>query len=302
MKTMIRFFSTRTAPGEHVLHVQLCWVGESHSLALFPFTVPEGKRWQDMGELVERLQAVQRELRLIYNREFLHGRPCNPADVALLYTQRDTVRFLLDAHDACFPREGAPELTRNHLVDFLAGRRQQDVELKKVNLNWVDAFEQYLLQFVSAARAQVHLLCLRDTLTYACELGVISRHPFQEAALPSGPEPVLAGELNRLIDAELADQELARLRDLYLFWCLSGVNYWELSPLMARGMNGAETRFSAEARQILSRYEGKLPQVAREKIPQLLAKLAAVLHIPQRLTDPRVRQAVCQAVTEKHSH
>lgn len=161
-----------------------------------------------------------------------------------------------------------------------------------------------------------HWIYFREMLRYSYRMGYLKENIFEQIKVKKCSKPV---ELIYLEPEELASLEnfstdidrLAKVRDLFVFACYTGLSYSDLVRLkrenfymgfdgrqwlyIKRGKTGAEVRMPVvrKALGILERYGYKLPVLSNQRYNGYLKELSDLCGIRKRLTTHVARKTFC---------
>lgn len=127
--------------------------------------------------------------------------------------------------------------TRRKIIDFLKSTyHTKDINLKKINHEFVAGFEVYLLSDGNCSHNTMirHMRRLKRITTDAYRNRYIDRDPFADTVLSvKKPEKqvLTEKELQRIIIQEFDNASLNRVRDMFLFCCMTGLSYIDLKHL-----------------------------------------------------------------------
>lgn len=127
--------------------------------------------------------------------------------------------------------------TRRKIIDFLKSTyHSKDINLKKINHEFVTGFEVYLLSEGNCSHNTMirHMRRLKQVTTSAYRNRYIDRDPFADTVLSvKKPEKqvLTEKELQRIIIQEFDNASLNKVRDMFLFCCMTGLSYIDLKHL-----------------------------------------------------------------------
>lgn len=127
--------------------------------------------------------------------------------------------------------------TRKKIVDFLkSAYHTKDINLKKINHDFVSGFEVYLLSEGNCSHNTMirHMRRLKQVTTNAYRNRYIDRDPFSETVL-SVKKPqtqvLTEKELQRIIMHGFENRVLDKVRDMFLFCSFTGLSYADFKRL-----------------------------------------------------------------------
>ena len=138
--------------------------------------------------------------------------------------------------------------TKNHLSSFISSEYQkEDIPLKKVDLEFINRFEHYLLTNNKGGRNTItkYLTNFKKIMRIAFANNWIKKDPFyhwKAVWKPVEREALNENELRQLIDSKLSGDRLNQVKDIFIFCCFTGLSYSDVKKLssnhMVFGMNG----------------------------------------------------------------
>jgi len=128
-------------------------------------------------------------------------------------------------------------ITRNHLARFIGSYyRRKDISMKELSEDFIRQFDIYLRTEVSLSSSGVRLYTvpLKMIVTRAHCDGHLHRNPFaQYHVSPNVRERqfLTEEELQRLIGHNFSDPSFAKMRDVFVFGCLTGISFIDIKNL-----------------------------------------------------------------------
>lgn len=159
----------------------------------------------------------------------------------------ETLLSAFDKHNADFSKRVGKDrakmtylkycIVRNHLANFIASYyKRKDISMKELSEEFIRQFDIYLRTELSLSSTGVWMYTtpLKMIVTRAhCE-GHLHRNPFaQYHASPSVKERwfLTEEELQRLINHDFTDPSFAKMRDIFVFGCLTGISFIDIKNL-----------------------------------------------------------------------
>lgn len=205
-------------------------------------------------------------------------------------------------------RDLAYNTKRNHRTTLSALRRYGQIRsfasLTTANLYRFDIF----LRKENAYRSQVTLHChhkiLKSYINECITLGLLSDNPYNQFPVARGKVkervPLTEDMIVRVRDAELAGK-YRKTRDLFVLMCYTGLSYVDMQGLrredvMMRGDNmylrakrvkTGEVYYTPvlpAAREVLEKYDYKVPMISNQKMNKYLHDIERMLDIPVPMT------------------
>jgi integrase len=212
----------------------------------------------------------------------------------------------------------------------LAEYRKDDILLEQVSYEYIDGFNSFLQTAHNCKNnGAVNLLCcMKNFILYALRNEWIEKNPFKYYKLKEehnkAKDHLTKSELDRLLDKPMPNARLERIRDVFVFCCLSGLAFTDVDHLRREHISKDENgvmwiRKPREKTAVLSRipilpqplallekYEndmelartGKLlPVPSNQKMNSYLKELADICDINKTLTTHVARHSfACLAV------
>ena len=206
----------------------------------------------------------------------------------------------------------------NHLREFVQRKcGQEDITLRSLDREFYDAFDLFLRTERRLQQKSVHehLYRLKKMTVWAVNQGTLRRDPYGtlHPELPKRKSRHLKlDELKRLLAEQVADPELQRVRDWFIFSTFTGLAYADLKRLsgkhitqdtegvrwihIRRQKTGTESvvRLLDVPLRIIEKYRAErtddrlLPICSYQKLQKLIPRLGAVYGI-ENLTFHRAR-------------
>lgn len=206
----------------------------------------------------------------------------------------------------------------NHLRKFVQEKcRKADVALRSLDTDFYDAFDLFLRtdQNLQQKSVHEHLYRLKKMTVRAVNQGTLRRDPYHDLhpELPKRKSRHLKlHELKRLLAEQVADPELQRVRDWFIFSTFTGLAFADLKRLSAEHLSkdkegvwwihkdrqknsiGSVVRLLDIPMRILAKYETErtderlLPICSYSKVQRLTSRLGAIYGI-DKLTFHRAR-------------
>ena len=126
---------------------------------------------------------------------------------------------------------------RDLLADFIGSYyKRKDIALKELTEEFIRQFEIYLRVTVGLRQSTIwmYTIPVKAIVTRAHTNGHLHRNPFAQYHIsPNVRERqfLTEQELQRVMNVELADRSLSRIRDIFVFCCLTGISYTDTRNL-----------------------------------------------------------------------
>jgi integrase len=206
-----------------------------------------------------------------------------------------------------------PERRRPLVEAWLKSINQPDLLSREMTAPLARDFRRWLLtdygHVKSGAHANKCARLLSECISCAVERSALAVHPFTKLKLPKVKKSQLVylttEQLQQIIRAELPNSGLRRTRDAFLLMCYTGMAWVDARAFdpglhLTTDMKGQQwlrrprTKTEVEAiipllpaaQVLLDKYkaEGRVPIPSNQKMNERLREIAALLHLPLRLT------------------
>ena len=195
-------------------------------------------------------------------------------------------------------------VTKSYLESFIKEQlNKEDVLVKDITPKMVEDFFIYLLESMSNNTAVQKMKQLKKVLKMAVEEGYIKVSPFKMTLKKEDVEvdPLTLPELRKIRSKKITIERLARVRDMFVFECYTGLAFTDMANLtqdnFVTDANGAEwiiksrqkTKIKstipllAPAKEVYLKYQGKLPTLSNQKYNSYLKELADICGIEKNL-------------------
>lgn len=218
------------------------------------------------------------------------------------------------------------ESARDRLITYMEEKyKTPDIPLKYVDVFFIKNFEMYLRTNFECGNNTIMKIVqkLCSVVTLAHDTGVIPLNPFRlyKFHFEETERDILTlEELNYLYNYQFASKKLERIRDNYIFSCYTGLAYTDTDKLDIQNIKDffdgkdwiikrrEKTNVESKIllldipRQILKKYEGKLPEgqllpvISNQKTNDYLKEIAAITGIEKHLTFHTARHTFATTV------
>lgn len=218
------------------------------------------------------------------------------------------------------------EVCKRHLSKYIKTEYGlTDIDLREVNHSFIVGFESFLnTQCKCNSNTSAKFLQkFRSVIIVALNNGQIRRDPFAnyKISLKKVDRGYLTDdELQRIINKEIKNERLARIRDIFIFSCYTGLAYIDIKNLkeenITTGFDGklwiqtkrqkTDVKTSVpildNAQVILDRYKdspqsGLLPVPSNQKVNAYLKEIADICGISKNLTFHLARHSFATTIT-----
>ena len=195
-------------------------------------------------------------------------------------------------------------VTKKYLAQFIRSTmKRKDVLVKDVTPKMVEDFYIYLLKRMCNNTAIQKMKQIKKILRMAVEEGYIRVSPFKLAMKADNVEvePLTKEELRRIRSKEIGVARLERVRDMFVFACYTGLAFSDMLRLEPENFvttpDGKEWIIKSRqktkivstipllpvAKEILLKYDGKLPKMCNQRYNGFLKELGAICGIKKEL-------------------
>lgn len=191
----------------------------------------------------------------------------------------------------------------NHLLAFAKAKRVARFPLDSVDLGFYHDFIKFLLNEQEIVNGTVNnqIKRLKVVMKYAYENGYTTNRAYERfKKLTEYQNEVVfltLDELDTLVAADLSDDpKLARVRDMLVFACATGLRHSDFSRIKAENIHGDELRVQTQktrdrlviplnrySRPIAERYPNGFPKLSQQKFNDYVKKLGQRCGIDSRV-------------------
>ena len=297
-----------------------------------------------VNEINEYLDEIRHKIYRIHSKMVAKGKPLDVGTIRdkflgtdkkeksllALYQDHNLQIHQLVGKEYSLGRYYQHNRTKNHLTSFILSEyHKEDIALRKVDLEFINRFEHYLLTNNKGGRNTItkYLTNFKKIMRIAFANNWIKKDPFYhwKAVWKSVEREALnEHELRQLIDSKLNGDRLNQVKDIFIFCCFTGLSYSDVKKLssnhIAFGMNGqkwiktkrtkTKTKSSIPllpmAENILKKYASiekvadtslLLPVISNQKMNDYLKEIAGILKINKNLTFHLARHTFATTVT-----
>ena len=196
------------------------------------------------------------------------------------------------------------EVTRGYIVRFIKTElKKDDVLIKDVSPGFVESLFIYLLKFMQHNTAIQKMKQVKSVMRFAVEESYIKVSPFKLVLKKEKKDviPLTIEEVNTIWKKNIEIARLAKIRDLFVFECYTGLAFSDLASLTENDFHTDEsgnkwiikkrhkTNVVATipllpiALEILEKYNYKLPHLTNIKYNAYLKELGDICKIKKKL-------------------
>ena len=209
------------------------------------------------------------------------------------------------------------KVTHLNFQAFLKGEySKDDVLIKDITSADCQKFFNYLLSSVGNNTAVQKCKHLNSVLAYAVESGYISVNPFRVKTRIEKLvyQPLTLKEINIIKNKKISNKRLDNVRWLFLFQCVTSFSYADMSTMEFNEEQITEGIFTKLrektgvlsaipvldlAKEILIRYDYKLPLLSNQKYNAYLKELADICGIDKELHSHLARHTFATLLINK---
>ncbi|MDD7913196.1 site-specific integrase [Polaribacter ponticola] len=197
--------------------------------------------------------------------------------------------------------------------------KRKDVRLKDLNLKFIQDLEYFFKTELKLRQATVYrsIQRVKKIIQFAISENYLKKDPFHLYKNKKYKTVIVYltdEELKKLEKHNFSQVRLQQVKDLFIFCCYTGLAYAEMSNLTVKnievGFDGKEwiemyrqktkSKISVpilpKAKEILSKYDNKLPTISNQKFNSYLKEIAEVIGIDKRLTHHIARKTFATTV------
>lgn len=202
------------------------------------------------------------------------------------------------------------QTTLKHLKKYLKSLGYDDLPLKKIDLNFIWDFKDFLNKNGCSQNTSLkYLTHLRKVILIALRKGFIETNPFREFTFryeEKMPKYLTIEELRRIKIKKFDIDRIERVRLLFLFCCYTGLSFTDMQRLTQEHINTdpegdkylliqrAKTGstclipLSKKAKVIVDGFSGEervFPKISNQKLNAYLKEIADICGIKKKLTS-----------------
>ena len=207
-----------------------------------------------------------------------------------------------------------------HTKEFLEWKyKESDIDILKINHAFITDYEFYLrsVRNCSNNTAVKYIKNFGKIIKICLANNWMDRNPFSnyKSKIRTVERVYLnEPEIQRLLNKDFKSERLSLVRDIFLFSCYTGLAYTEMSTLTTKnieiGFDGKEwikmirkktnkkisIPILPKAREILDKYDGKLPTLSNQKFNSYLKEISELVGINKKLTHHTARKTFATTV------
>lgn len=271
------------------------------------------KQPRHISDYVEtwRVKLVEIESELITN-----GLPVTPMNIKELVRSGGVISYTVSAmakdflndlkHHAETQIYRKYELVFNRFMDFVG-----DVEITTVTQGQCARFYTMLQQQYKEQTSAGMMQKIKTVFKFAVNEGKLRVSPAETVKISRG-KPVVdfltEEEISRIADADLMNESLERVRDIFIFQCSTGLSYSDVMQLEPDDLREADGVYYIQKRRkktgveftsvvldrgirIWEKYHGKLPTISNQKMNLNLHLIQRILGLKKNLHSHLARHS-----------
>ena len=196
------------------------------------------------------------------------------------------------------------KVTRGYIVRYMKSElKKDDILMKDMSPSFVENLYSYLLSYMSHNTAIQKMKQVKSILRFAVDERYVKVSPFKIVLKKEKKEvtPLTVEEVNLIRNKEIGIDRLAKIRDLFVFECYTGLAFSDLSSLEEKDFHIDESgnkwiikkRHKTDvvatipllpiALEILEKYDYRLPCLSNVKYNAYLKELGDICGIKKKL-------------------
>lgn len=196
---------------------------------------------------------------------------------------------------------------------------RKDVRLKDLDLKFIQDLEYFFKTELKLKQATVYrsIQRVKKIIQFAISENHLQKDPFHLHKNKKHKTVIVYltdEELKQLEKHTFSQPRLQQVKDLFIFCCYTGLAYAEMSSLTTKnieiGFDGKEwiqmirkktnrkisVPILPKAKEILEKYDNKLPRISNQKFNSYLKEISELLSIDKKLTDHIARKTFATTV------
>jgi site-specific recombinase XerD len=197
--------------------------------------------------------------------------------------------------------------------------KRKDVRLKDLDLKFIQDLEYFFKTELKLKQATVYrsIQRVKKIIQFAISENYLKKDPFHLYKNKKYKTVIIYltdEELKKLEKHNFSQDRLQQVKDLFIFCCYTGLAYTEMSTLTTKnieiGFDGKEwiqmirkktkrkisIPILPKAREILDKYNDKLPTLSNQKFNSYLKEITGVVGIDKKLTHHTARKTFATTV------
>lgn len=187
---------------------------------------------------------------------------------------------------------------RERLAEYLKSLGKTDIKVRDITPLFVENFQNYCLKTLKTNTTNKQMKMLKKILAFAVRERYIDVSPFQIVLREEKLEydVLTKNEINFLYGKNFTDKRIEQIRDMFIFQCYTGLAYADMAELtindiqddvIVKRRKKTDIQFVIPllpvAKEILIKYEYKLPIISNQKYNQYLKILGDYCELGKKL-------------------
>lgn len=196
--------------------------------------------------------------------------------------------------------------SRERIAEYLKSVGKEDIKLKELTPSFIEGYQNYCLKTLSVNTTNKQLKMLKKILSFAVKERLMDVSPFQLTLKDEKLDyyPLSIDDVKYLMSIEIRDKRIESIRDLFCFQTMTGLSYADMVSLsmddikdgvIVKRRKKTDVQFVIPilpiAKNILEKYEYKLPVLSNQKYNQYLKVLGDYCKMPMSLHSHLARHS-----------
>lgn len=277
---------------------------------------PKSQTVKGNKEINTYLHSVKQKLYTTQTELLQHNIPLTISSLLNAYTngiqQTHTILSIYDSHNKDYQQLVSQHLStevtlnkyikaREYLYRYIKDKyNKEDMDISQITPQFIDNHYIYLLNYMQNNSALKIMKRLKRIIQIALDEGYIKVNPwkFKGTETPTNKRPLSNEEIERIKSANLFVDRLNKVRDLFLFQCYTGLAYADMKNLKESDIHNdmiiiyrQKTNIKTTvpllpfAKEILEKYNYKLPIISNQRMNSYLKDIQAVTRITSSITS-----------------
>lgn len=188
--------------------------------------------------------------------------------------------------------------TMTRLEAYIKSLGKKDIYLEEITNSFIEGFQTYCLTDLKVSTTNKNLKHLKKILTLAVDEGYIKVNPFKIQLREEKLEYNVLNkeEIQTIINKKIENERIARVRDLFILQCYTGLSFCDMSTLtkddvkdgvIIKRRKKTDVRsvipLLPEAKRILEKYDYNLPTISNQKYNSYLTEIKDICNINKKL-------------------
>lgn len=277
---------------------------------------PKSQTVKNNKEINTYLHSVKQKLYTTQTELLQHNIPITITSLLNAYTngiqQTHTILSIYDSHNKDYQQLVSQHLStevtlnkyikaREYLYRYIKDKyNKEDIDISQITPQFIDNHYLFLLNYMQNNSALKIMKRLKRIIQIALDEGYIKVNPwkFKGSETPTNKRPLSNEEIEKIKSANLFVDRLNKVRDLFLFQCYTGLAYADMKNLKESDIHNdmiviyrQKTNIKTTvpllpfAKEILEKYNYKLPIISNQRMNSYLKDIQAVTRITSSITS-----------------